>query len=81
MPKPPTIGVSEFKAKCLRLIEDLDRNGGRIVITKRGREVAQLVAKARPRRRKSSFGCLKGKFKVVGDIVHFDTTDLWEVLK
>lgn len=76
----PRIGVSEFKAKCLGIIDQLDARGGRIVITKRGREVAELRATA-PRKRKSMFGCLKGKMKIKGDIVYFDTTDLWEVLK
>ena len=74
------IGVSEFKAKCLGLVEGLEASGGRIVITKRGRDVAELRAIA-PRKTKSSFGILKGTLRIKGDIVHFDTTDLWEALK
>lgn len=31
------LGVGEFKARCLALIEDLHLNGGQIVLTKRGR--------------------------------------------
>jgi len=27
------------------------------------------------------FGALKGKLKIKGDIVHFDTTEDWEVLR
>ena len=74
------IGVSEFKAKCLGLVEQLEARGGRIVITKRGREVAELRALA-PTKRKTMYGALRGKLKIKGDIVHFDTTHLWEVLK
>jgi len=37
------IGVGEFKARCLALIEDLHLNGGQIVLTKRGRPVVTLV--------------------------------------
>ena len=73
-------GVSEFKAKCLGIIDQLDERGGRIVITKRGREVAELRATA-PQKKKSSFGILKGKLRIKGDIVDFDSTDLWEVLR
>lgn len=76
----PRMGVSEFKAKCLGIIDQLDARGGRIIITKRGREVAELRAAA-PRKRKTMWGALRGKVKVKGDIVYFDTTDLWEVLK
>lgn len=36
------IGVGEFKARCLALIEDLHLNGGQIVLTKRNRPMAIL---------------------------------------
>lgn len=37
------ISATEFKAKCLSLIESV-QDGGEIVITKHGRAVARLVA-------------------------------------
>lgn len=76
----PRMGVSEFKAKCLGIIDQLGERGGRLVLTKRGREVAELRATA-PRKPKAMFGSLRGKIKIQGDIVYFDTGDLWEVLK
>lgn len=36
------IGVGEFKARCLALIEDLHLNGGHIVLTKRGRPMVTV---------------------------------------
>ena len=72
--------ASEFKAKCLHIIDRLDRRGGSVVITKHGRDVAELRTIA-PRPFKSMFGSLRGKLKIKGDIVHFDTVDLWEALK
>jgi len=36
------IGVGEFKARCLALIEDTHINGGQILLTKRGRPMAVL---------------------------------------
>ena len=74
--KEITLPISEFKAKCLRLIQDVETKGDRIVITKRGRPVAKIepVAPAkRPLR-----GMWKDKVRIVGDIVYFDTTDDWE---
>jgi prevent-host-death family protein len=38
-----TITASEFKAKCLRLMEHVRVSGESITITKRGEEVARLM--------------------------------------
>ena len=38
------VSASEFKAKCLALIDQVEAGGEAIVITKRGRVVATLVA-------------------------------------
>jgi prevent-host-death family protein len=38
-----TITASEFKAKCLRLMEHVRTSGESITITKRGEEVARLT--------------------------------------
>ena len=74
------MGVSELKAKLLGVIDEMAARGGRIVITKHGREVAELRTLAVPRRR-SSFGCMRGQIKTKGDIVNFDTSHLWDALK
>ncbi|MDA3951128.1 MAG: type II toxin-antitoxin system Phd/YefM family antitoxin [Spirochaeta sp.] len=37
------IGASEFKARCLALIDEVGETGSSIVISKRGRQVAELV--------------------------------------
>jgi prevent-host-death family protein len=38
-----TIGASEFKAKCLSLLDEVASTGRPLTITKRGKVVAQLV--------------------------------------
>ncbi len=38
-----TIKASEFKAKCLKLMDEVAESGEEIVITKRGRPVAKLT--------------------------------------
>ena len=40
---PAQISAAEFKATCLDLMDEVDRTGAAIVVTKRGRAVAQLV--------------------------------------
>ena len=40
---PRTIKASEFKAKCLQLMDEVAETGDEIVITKNGRPVSRLV--------------------------------------
>ena len=37
------IGAGEFKAKCLALLDEVSETGRRVVVTKRGRPVAEIV--------------------------------------
>ena len=39
-----TVSATEFKAKCLALLDKVESSGEPVTITKRGRVVAQLVA-------------------------------------
>ncbi len=75
-----TIQASEFKAKCLALLDEVARTGETIVITKHGEPVAKLVPH-RPPRAKSLIGLHKGQIKIHGDIISPIGQDLWEALK
>jgi prevent-host-death family protein len=44
-----SIAASEFKARCLALLDDVAKNGQPLVVTKRGRPVARLVPVEPPR--------------------------------
>ncbi len=59
-----TIKISEFKERCLSLLEKLGPEG--LVITKHGKPLAKVV----PFGRSSAelIGSLRGKLKVKGDI-------------
>ena len=69
------IKASEFKAKCLKLMDEVAENGEEIVITKNGKPVAKLMPykpateempyQDRP---KSPFGLNKGKYEIIGDL-------------
>jgi len=66
MGKPLRIPASQFKAHCLRLMEDVQRTGQEIVITKHERPVAQLSPVREPAAG-GHFGALRGMIRVVGD--------------
>ncbi|HEV1286001.1 MAG TPA: prevent-host-death family protein [Bryobacteraceae bacterium] len=77
--KHQTVSVTEFKAKCLALLNQIGQEGGTLTVTKRGRPLATVgPVKRRPFR--SSEGILAGKVKIVGDIVNADFSDLYEVV-
>lgn len=61
-----TIGVTAFKAKCLGLVEEVAMGRtARVILTKRGKPVAELSALARPARgHSSSYGALKGMIQL-----------------
>ena len=61
------IEASEFRAKCLQLMDYVADSGGEIVITKNGKPVSRLVPYREPAT--SFFGADKGKIKILGDIV------------
>lgn len=44
-----TIAAGEFKARCLRLMDEVQETGVPIVVTKRGRPVSRLVPVEPPR--------------------------------
>lgn len=45
----PSVSASQFKARCLALLDDVAATGEEIVVTKRGRPVARVVAVEQPR--------------------------------
>lgn len=75
-----TIQASEFKAKCLALMDEVARTGKTIVVTKNGRPVAELRPHRAPRA-KSLFGLHRGRLRIRGDIVGPAGTGLWKALK
>jgi prevent-host-death family protein len=43
-----TIPASEFKARCLSMLDEVASSGEEIVVTKRGRAVARVIAAHEP---------------------------------
>jgi prevent-host-death family protein len=75
------ISAGEFKAKCLALMDEVYAGGETIVITKRGKPVAQLAPPQAivSSRRRPLFGALQGQAVIVGDIVQSEhSEEEWE---
>ncbi len=71
------IKASEFKAKCLKIMDEVADTGEAVLITKNGVPISQLIpARRRP---ETLFGALKGSASINGDIVSpVDTS--WDAL-
>lgn len=78
--KNRVITATEFKAKCSALFDEIEDHGGTITVTRRGRPVATVTAAKKPAWR-SPKDILAGKGKILGDIVNFDTSELWDALR
>jgi prevent-host-death family protein len=74
-----TIKASEFKAKCLALMDEVARTGERIVITKNGEPVAELGPVA-TEKKKDLFGLLKDELIITGDIMSPIDVE-WDAMK
>jgi len=67
MDKDRRVSAADFKANCLRLIDEVALQRRPVVITKRGKPVARLVpVEDEP---KDLFGCMAGTAKICGDII------------
>jgi prevent-host-death family protein len=75
-PTIKTVAISEFKAKALRMIDETATKGIEYIITKNGDPVARVIPFATER--KSLRGSMKGLVEIHGNIVEFDSTELWE---
>lgn len=61
------IGAAEFKAHCLRILDEVERSGESVTVTKRGRPVAEVKPVIRKSRAKILFGSMKGSVKFAPD--------------
>lgn len=62
------MAVSKFKAQCLALLEDIARTGEPLLVTKRGKPLARVVATGAAGATYPQRG-LAGTVTIVGDIV------------
>jgi prevent-host-death family protein len=73
-----TIKASEFKAKCLAIMDEVAKTGQAVVITKNGKPVAELVP--HQPRKKNARGILKDRLFITGDIISPIDVE-WEAMK
>lgn len=71
------IKASEFKAKCLKMIDEMGASGETVIITKHGKPVARLTPYTNTGK---LFGFLQGQMSYKGDLTdyHDDSWKAWD---
>jgi prevent-host-death family protein len=72
-----TLSVSEFKAKCLSVLQDVNKQKKRVIITKRGKPIAEVI----PHESEDKEVPLEDTVVFMGDITSPIAEEDWEVLK
>jgi prevent-host-death family protein len=76
------IAISEFKAKCLAILENVRKTREPVRITRHGKPVADVVPPAVVVDREAWIGSLQGSMKFLGDIVSpASDPDEWKALR
>ena len=66
-----TVLISEFKAKCIRMMKEVQKSGQPLTVTLRGRPVVRVEPIAIDAR-KRVLGSLKGRMTIRGNIMKSD---------
>lgn len=76
------IAISEFKAKCLALLERVRKTRKPLRVTKHGKPVAEIVPPTKVQSRAEWIASMQGSGETVGDIISpASEPDDWEVLR
>jgi prevent-host-death family protein len=76
------VPISEFKAKCLALLETVRRTRQPLRITRHGKPVAEVVPSTAVVDRAAWIGSMKDSMEIIGDIIApANDEDEWEVLR
>lgn len=76
-----TVKISEFKAKCLDILDRVARTGETLVITRRGRPLARVLPIS-PSSEGEWLGCLEGTARAIGDLIEpVVAPEDWEVVE
>ena len=63
------VAISEFKAKCLALLEQVRKTKKPLRITRRGKPVAEIVPPSLDTKSGDWLGSMSDSFDIVGDVI------------
>jgi prevent-host-death family protein len=76
------VAISEFKAKCLSLLDQVQKTKKPILVTRFGKPIAEVIPASPLAGPRDWIGSMKDTMKILGDIVSpASDEDEWEVLR
>jgi prevent-host-death family protein len=63
------VAISEFKAKCLALLEEVDKTKVSLRVTKRGRPIADVIPASPNMEERNWLGSMADCMEITGDVV------------
>ena len=76
------IAISEFKAKCLALLDQVQKTKKPILVTRFGKPIAEVIPPSSAAAPAHWMGSMKDRIQILGDIVSPANEESdWEVLK
>lgn len=76
------IAISEFKAKCLALLDEVNKTKKSIRITRFGKPIADVIPSPTAGDRDQWIGSMRDSMQILGDIVSpANDEEDWEVLR
>ena len=74
-----SVTVTEFKARCLRILDEVSKTGESVTVTKRGKPIAVVAPPQLQSGQPYRLGLFAGKTTIIGDLI--EPLDVeWEVL-
>jgi len=63
------VAISEFKAKCLSLLEQVSKTKTPLRVTRRGKAIADVIPASAEAEERSWIGSMSDSVEIIGDIV------------
>src|SRR6267143_4053480 len=63
------VAISEFKAKCLALLEQVDKTKIPLLVTRRGRPIAEVIPASPNMEERDWLGSMSDSIEITGDVV------------
>ena len=77
-----TVTISKFKATCLRLLDDVNKTGIPLLVTRNGEPIALVSPPSPPPKSVNWMGFMRDQLRITGDVVSPTSDESeWEALK
>ena len=76
------VAISQFKAKCLALLEEVFKTKKPLRVTRFGKPIAEVIPPSSIQGRAAWIGSMKDSMEIAGDIISpANEEDEWEALR